>query len=298
MKQRVITGILFAAGIALFLIPGIWLPWMPIPLFVAVSLITTMELISALRKKGMQPTLLPAIIGSMAMLVPVLFFVFPETGLPDLFAGKLTGQLYAGFASMAFVLFSIMGTSSIILLIRRGPAALPDATATAAVMAYVAFPMSCPALLLFHAQSGWLWLVTGLATPWISDVFAYFTGYLVGRRKIVPAISPKKTLEGSLGGVAVSMLAVPLLFRLFGPMQGEPAATGGHLLFFGLSGLLLSVSAQLGDWLASGIKRWCGIKDFGRILPGHGGLLDRFDSAFFTLPMTVVLAILFQVVLP
>jgi phosphatidate cytidylyltransferase len=298
VRQRIVTGILFTLAVALFVIPGFWIPLVPIPLFVAAALATALELVGALRHKGIRPSLPLALLGSMTMLLPLLFTSLFAPDLPEFASGILAGQLCAGFSVMSFVLFGLMGFCMIGLLIRRGPASLPDAVATAGIMAYVAVPMSCPGILLFHFQGGWLWLVVGLVTPWISDVFAYFTGSLIGRNKIVPSISPKKTMEGCLGGIVGSILVTPLIFRLFGhTLGGTNMLDWSHLLFFGISGLLLSVAAQLGDWLASGIKRYCGVKDFGRLLPGHGGILDRFDSAFFTLPITVVLAALYQVIL-
>jgi phosphatidate cytidylyltransferase len=132
----------------------------------------------------------------------------------------------------------------------------------------------------------------------MSDVFAYFTGSLLGRHLIVPSLSPKKTVEGSLGGIAGSILSQMLIFHLFRDLLGRSACRSSDYLAFAiLSGLLLSIASQLGDWLASGFKRYCGIKDFGDVLPGHGGLMDRFDSAFFTLPVTLILAVLYQVLI-
>jgi phosphatidate cytidylyltransferase len=295
VRLRIITGLVFALVIALFVIPGYWLPAVPLILFIFVAIVAARELVDALNHKGLQPSLPLITLGSMTMLVP-LFLTEPFMhGLPDFIVGLVTRQMAGGFAVMTFCLMLAMTYAVVGLIIRRGPAALPDAVATAVIMAYIAFPLSCPVVLLFHLTGGWLWLVVGLVSPWISDVFAYFTGSLLGRHPIVPALSPKKTMEGCLGGLIGSILVTPLIFRLFGrTLGGTNHLDWRTLLFFGISGLLLSISAQLGDWLASGIKRWCGVKDFGRLLPGHGGLMDRFDSAFFTLPVTLLLAVLYE----
>jgi phosphatidate cytidylyltransferase len=295
MRQRIFTGFVFALIVALFVVAGYWYPPVPIALFVFVAIMAARELVSVLRLRGMKPSMALATLGSLTMLLP-LFFTAPFVrSLPDFIIGIVTRQMAGGFAVMAFVLFLIMGYTVVGMLVRRGPEGLPDAVVTAVIMAYVAIPLSCPVILLFHLDGGWLWLVVGLAAPWISDVFAYFTGSLIGRHPIIPSISPKKTMEGCLGGIVGSILAMPLIFRLFGhTLGGTNHLDWRKLLFFGMSGLLLSLASQLGDWLASGIKRWCGVKDFGRILPGHGGIMDRFDSAFFTLPITLVLAILYE----
>lgn len=298
MKQRIITGILFTLGVALFVIPGFWHHLPPIILFAAVALQASREIVQALRVKGLKPNLVVASMGSVLMLLTVVgaaqfnerFGIHDETGF--------TEQLAGGFALMSFVLLATMCFSVIAILIKRGPESLPDAVATVAVMAYVAFPLSCPILLLEEVRGGMLWLLVGLAMPWISDCFAYFTGFLFGRHPIVPAISPKKTLEGCLGGIVGSMLILPLiflLFRSFLDIRGPLSA--GVIIFAVVSGLVLSIASQLGDWLASGIKRWCGIKDFGKFLPGHGGIMDRFDSAFFTLPISLFLSVLYQMIL-
>jgi phosphatidate cytidylyltransferase len=295
MKQRIVTGFLFALVVAVFIVAGFWIRWLPMILFAAVAVIAAVELTNALRHKGLRPSMELAVTGSLCMLLPILFTAPFARNLSDFVTGIFSGKLAGGFAAMAFILFLLADFSVVAMIIRRGPDAVPDAIATSAIMVYVAFPLSCPAILLYHLPGGWLWLLVGLAAPWISDVFAYFTGCAIGRHPIIPRISPKKTLEGCLGGIVGSILVMPVIFRLFGhTLGGTNQLNWPNLLFYGLSGLLLSIASQLGDWLASGLKRWCGIKDFGRLLPGHGGLMDRFDSAFFTLPMTLILAAFYQ----
>ena len=300
MKQRITTGVLFTLGVALFVIPGYWHPLPPLIFFFSVSLLAARELIRAVRVKGLQPNPVLASSGSLLMFLPLVGAAGyssrnNHSGNP--FDG-FSDRLVWGFAFTAFALLLAMAFGVIGILIKRGPNALPDAVATVMILAYVAFPLSCPILLLIEVKGGWIWLLIGLAAPWISDSFAYFTGSLLGRRKILPAISPRKTLEGCLGGIVGSMLILPLIFSLFGRMLGQSGPLSwGRLIFALASGLVLSVASQLGDWLASGIKRWCGIKDFGSFLPGHGGILDRFDSAFFTLPMVLAIAVLYQMLL-
>ncbi len=111
--------------------------------------------------------------------------------------------------------------------------------------------------------------------PWSTDTFAYFSGYFLGSRQLIPDVSPKKTIEGSIGGVCGSILVSIIFSYIFLPNFIV------HSIFLALFGSILS---QIGDLIASKIKRYVGIKDYGNIIPGHGGILDRFDSILITSP--------------
>lgn len=115
------------------------------------------------------------------------------------------------------------------------------------------------------------------------DTGAYFTGVFFGKHKLCPALSPKKTIEGSVGGILTATIA-SLLYGFwidkYYPLEGA-----NLLLLCGLTGFFGSFLAQIGDLAASTIKRQTGIKDYGRLLPGHGGVLDRFDSVLLTAPV-------------
>ena len=124
-------------------------------------------------------------------------------------------------------------------------------------------------------------LILALAATVAADTFAYFVGVTLGRRKLCPAISPKKTIEGSLGGLAGALLVSVLLGNLL--PRWYPLEI--HWIHFAVIGLLVGISAQIGDLTASVIKRSCGIKDFGLVLPGHGGMLDRLDSLLYSVPL-------------
>lgn len=123
------------------------------------------------------------------------------------------------------------------------------------------------------AYSTLIWLV--ILTAFGTDIFAYFTGYFFGKHKLSPAISPKKTIEGAVGGVVGSVILSVAFILIIHP----------DLLFHGIvMGILGSIISQFGDLTASIIKRNIGIKDYGDLIPGHGGVLDRFDSVLFTAP--------------
>lgn len=113
---------------------------------------------------------------------------------------------------------------------------------------------------------------------WITDIFAYFVGRFFGKHKLIPSISPKKTVEGAIGGLIfciVTMLVFGFVIEKFFNPEGIFKA---NYLILAVSGLFISVVSQIGDLIMSAIKRHYGIKDYGKIFPGHGGILDRFDS--------------------
>ena len=109
---------------------------------------------------------------------------------------------------------------------------------------------------------------------WVTDIFAYFTGYFLGKHKLIEDVSPKKTIEGSIGGIVFCALGFVALGLVVDVWFGQDA----NLLFLAICGVIISLISQVGDLIMSVIKRHYGIKDFGKIFPGHGGMLDRFDS--------------------
>lgn len=291
MKQRIVTGILFALGVAVLIGAGYWQPAISFVFLLFVCIMSVYELTGALRHRGLAVSRTAVMTGSLAFVLPLAV-----SGLtsPSRTQDSTWLSASSGLALMCFVLISIMSLNMILPLLRNGPQGIAPAAAGSLAMAYIAFPLGCSVILLYSMPLGWFWLVLALLTPWASDVFAYFTGSAIGRHRVVPEISPKKTIEGCLGGMVGSMLAMVLFFQLIlARLSPSLSADALHIGFALVSGLLLSTASQLGDWLASAIKRWSGIKDFGRLLPGHGGILDRFDSAFFTMPVTLLLAVLY-----
>lgn len=115
---------------------------------------------------------------------------------------------------------------------------------------------------------------------WATDSGAYFFGRAIGKHKLWPAISPNKTVEGALGGV-VSAIIIAIIFQYF---QGFDY----HITYIMIIAILVSISGQIGDLVASAIKRHFNVKDSGKIMPGHGGVLDRLDSMIFVLPILAI----------
>lgn len=129
---------------------------------------------------------------------------------------------------------------------------------------------------------------------WSTDSFACLIGSFWGKHHITPVLSPKKSLEGFLGG-SICTFVFSILFAIL-IVNLNIIDTKNTILFFGLSGLLGSIVSQIGDLTASAIKRYNGIKDYGYIFPGHGGILDRFDSVLFVAPIIYLVAQLFLLI--
>ena len=138
----------------------------------------------------------------------------------------------------------------------------------------------------FISNGAYIYLLTFICA-WVTDSFAYFSGRLLGKHKLIPAVSPKKTVEGAIGGVlfcVIAMVSFGLIVENFFNAEGLIKA---NYVILAISGIFISVVSQIGDLVMSVIKRLYGIKDYGKIFPGHGGILDRFDSV---LAVTLILA--------
>ncbi len=135
----------------------------------------------------------------------------------------------------------------------------------------------------FGIYTVWLAFITAFAT----DTFAYFTGVFFGKHKLIPHLSPNKTIEGSIGGIVGTIISC-ILFSLLVSTQ-IPTNTARITIIAAVIGLACSILAQFGDLTASSIKRLTGVKDFGNLIPGHGGVLDRFDSILFTAPVLAII---------
>jgi len=136
-----------------------------------------------------------------------------------------------------------------------------------------------------HEQHGIAYLVLALGGAWLADTGAYFTGTYLGKTPLCPRISPKKTVEGFIGGIVTCIL----FFLIFNGIYSAVMQTKGiafHVSWIStvVIAAVIAVLSTLGDLVASVLKRQLGLKDYGTIMPGHGGLLDRFDSVLLVLP--------------
>ena len=132
-----------------------------------------------------------------------------------------------------------------------------------------------------------VWLI--FISSWICDTCAYLTGMAIGKHKLAPVLSPKKSIEGAIGGVVGSALVGALFAWLFLIPETGSDAMIWVVALISAAGAVIS---QVGDLSASAIKRNHDIKDYGKIIPGHGGIMDRFDSVLFTAPVIYFLSVI------
>lgn len=140
--------------------------------------------------------------------------------------------------------------------------------------------------ILLTMQSDWIYVVVLLTLVWSNDVGAYLIGSAIGRHPMAPKISPKKSWEGFVGGVVFAVATALIWWGLYFQGLVEPIddTIATKVIWAGL-GLVAALGAVTGDLIESKFKRWIGVKDSGRIIPGHGGMLDRFDALFFAVPI-------------
>jgi phosphatidate cytidylyltransferase len=266
MKTRVISAAFAIALLAVIVYLG------GIAIGIAVSVLAfigIIEFYKALSKGGFKPSY---VLGGISCL-PLVYAAFSGI-LPK---GLLLEQAHVALAAAIFV-FVLIVVLFCLIMFTDGSYRIKDAAATLFGIAYVVFPLSFVTLTR-NMDQGWLYMWMIFIGAWATDTFAYFFGVTLGRTKIVPKISPKKSLEGCVGGVVGCAAAMTAFGAYFNSTLGVP------LVHFVVIGLICGVISQLGDWSASVIKRAVGIKDYGNIMPGHGGVMDRVDSILFTAPV-------------
>ncbi len=143
------------------------------------------------------------------------------------------------------------------------------------------FPSFISLIRNFDDENGFYYLFTFLAVIWLSDTFAYFVGKSVGRHKLYEIVSPKKTIEGAVGGILGGIAGVYIIALFFGK---NPTIN-----FVLLVGVVVNLFGQIGDLFESMFKRDAGVKDSGDLIPGHGGMLDRVDAIIFSAPIMYLL---------
>lgn len=251
MKTRILTAIpLIAVVVVVLYFRGVVLA----ATIAAISCVAVFEMAKALKEKQLNPLVWVCYIYAVACAVFTYFF----------------GLTYALPLLMGFVVIAM----SVSLLDSKFQ--VPDALATVGILVY---PVTFLSILLALGlkEKGLFYIVMAIGSSVICDTFAYFTGMLFGKRKLCPEISPHKTIAGAVGGTVMTMILLPFVTLLFG---GNFHLS--NMLTWLCIGFICAIFAQFGDLFASFIKRWCGIKDYGKIFPGHGGVMDRVDSIMFT----------------
>lgn len=186
-----------------------------------------------------------------------------------------TMQIWQGLTQQFFFLVLVLATVVVSLCDHKN-FSLPQIAATVGMPIILSFAFSALAG-LYLRQNGLFYLLLLLNFSSICDCGAYFTGVSIGKHKLCPEISPKKTVEGAVGGIVSSIIvSIILCFAM---------NNTDKLLSVALTTTLFCVVGMCGDLFASVIKRSVGIKDYGKLIPGHGGILDRFDSILLIAPV-------------
>lgn len=162
-----------------------------------------------------------------------------------------------------------------VMVFSKNHITIEDIAVSGFMSAYITAAFS--SVLFLHDSAGgkYTYLLVFIGA-WVTDIFAYFCGMLFGKHKLIPEVSPKKTVEGSIGGTLFCGGAFVLYGILIDRFVAEAYRTNLLVLF--AYGIVVAIVSQIGDLCMSAVKRHYGIKDFGKIFPGHGGMLDRFDS--------------------
>ena len=182
-----------------------------------------------------------------------------------------------GAPALSSVAFAVIMAVTLYLLavmvFSKNQVSVEDISVSGFLTIYITAALSAIILLRDANHGAYTYLLIFIGA-WVTDTFAYFTGMLFGKHKLIPEISPKKTIEGSIGGT----LCCGGAFVLVGYIVNVWKGVESNLLLLFAYGLVIAIVSQIGDLCMSAIKRRYDIKDFGKIFPGHGGMLDRFDS--------------------
>ncbi|PYZ98043.1 phosphatidate cytidylyltransferase [Alteribacter lacisalsi] len=260
MKQRIITGVIAGAGFLGIIILG------GIPFTVLIFLLATIAMGEILKMKGISPYTYRGAIAFLFMWLLLL----PEWLLPF-------NALHVERAEMFLLLIVVLLA---VTVISKNAFTFDEAGFVILSSVYIGlgFHYFLEARFL---DEGLIFIFFVLILVWVTDSGAYFCGRFLGKHKLWPEISPKKTIEGSLGGIMAAVI-FGLVYAWFFPVFDSLIITVACIL-------IVSAAGQLGDLVESALKRHYSVKDSGQVLPGHGGILDRFDSLIFVMPVLYLL---------
>lgn len=266
MKTRVISGIVIGIVLAVVLISG---GYVLAATLLTVSFISFFELTRAMgvhTEKGKLNAL--EVCGYTSIIVHYLQMILVKDYRYYIF-------------SLMFAFFLIMACYVV---------TFPKFTSAQAIMTFFCFvyaPVNMSFVYLLRIRTFGEYFAWIPFIAWVCDTSAYFVGRAFGKHKLVPKLSPKKTVEGAIGGILGSVLVGVIFGWVLYSRETHNISSFVVLILITFVG---SIIAQLGDLLASGIKRNHDIKDYGTLIPGHGGIMDRFDSVIFVIPCIYFLA--------
>ena len=257
------------------IIAATWWYWLTVAVVATCVVVGVIELFAMLRAGGHQPRLRPGLV--VALVFTAAAALRPFTSL------DLTGLAFAAAVALTLVFELLPRDRSTSLvswaLTFTGAAYIGWLLSAFILLRQVDTPLRPAILSPLGIPPGAAWLMLVLAITWVQDSTAYFVGRAIGRTKMAPVLSPKKSWEGFAGGLAGSIFAAALATYLLGLPISQWAAV--------LIGVATGIAGPLGDLGESLIKRQVGVKDSGNLIPGHGGILDRMDSLLFTAPVVL-----------
>jgi len=256
MKTRTITGAVLACALIFAVAMGGWVFSVMCILAIGVAL---REMMKVLKERGHQVVRWPVWVATV-LSIPCFLLYDNRTLVPIV---AVTTMVVVGY-----VLF-------------HGQPQVEDILYSLMPFYAVSLPGMC-LLAQINAPYRWLQvtlLMTSFVVPLAGDTLAYFIGSRFGRRKLIPAVSPNKSVEGAVAGLGGSLLGALIVYVVAGLCVGFAAMP--PVWHYVVLGVLGGVVGQMGDLFASLIKRHCGVKDYGNIFPGHGGMMDRIDSVLF-----------------
>ena len=277
LKDLVVRTVSGVVMLLLFICALLWSKWSAGALFALIMIGGVVEFYNLCRKKDIEPMYSVGIATSVALFA-LAFTVFKQWGTP---ATDQTARLVLG--ALLYTML-IVPTTFVCELWRKSPTPIANIATTFMGVIYVALPMS---MLLFLPQmlvgkwSAWA-MMAFVSIIWVNDICAYLVGVTMGKHRLCERISPKKSWEGFFGG----LLGAVGFAILFGHLLG------GNLYIWGGLGLVVALAGVAGDLVESLMKREVGVKDSGKMMPGHGGFLDRFDALFLAVPFAVIYLIL------
>lgn len=265
LKNRVMSGVILVLFLAAVVVFNDRFPPALNLIIALISILAISELIQALEITTQYALVFPSL-----LFAGMLFFVPPGFGTQAAY------YIYTVLMFVALIRYhSVISFHHLIVLYS---------------MTLMIPTMLCSLLALreFDASHGMFYVIIAIFSAWVSDTGAFAAGSLWGRHKLCPQISPKKTVEGVIGGVVLNVAAMLVFGYVFQVLFYGYQVNVSYLslLLIGIGGAAMSV---LGDLSFSLIKRNCHIKDFGELIPGHGGILDRFDSVIFVSPFVYLL---------
>jgi len=256
LKQRIITGVVAGALFIIFVLLG------NLPFTLLVYALAAVGIYELLKMKDIRILSIPGILG----LLITFSLLMPESAARNI-------QEATTYSKLEFLLIG-----AILLLVYsvlvKNHFTFDDVGFTVLSTLYVGMGFY---YLIETLDEGLKFLIFALLIVWTTDSGAYFIGRKLGKKKLWPEISPNKTVEGFIGGIITAVVFACIMQMIY------PIASSWLVLV--VISIIASIFGQMGDLVESAIKRHYGVKDSGKLLPGHGGILDRFDSLLFVLPL-------------